>query len=182
MTVTQLTGAPRRTLLAASITVRIADLLGTYMAREKLPAVLALLEPHLSPTPVGPDVQTWIPSDVAIGLHRILPAWPAGLAHAVLEAARPWFRAETPPARVQTGAGDLSDPALTAQEIAVLVRFAAGMETAEVGDDLGLTDDMIKGYSTKILRKFGVKNRAAAIHRGHSLGYLAADEPGAVSA
>jgi two-component system nitrate/nitrite response regulator NarL len=52
---------------------------------------------------------------------------------------------------------------LNGREIDVLARLAEGASHKEIGRDLGLAEVTIKLHTQRIVRKLGVKNRAAAI-------------------
>ena len=54
-----------------------------------------------------------------------------------------------------------SDP-LSAREVDVLRLVAAGRANREVGDELGLTENTVKGYLKTILSKLGAADRTAA--------------------
>jgi len=58
------------------------------------------------------------------------------------------------------GAGDAP---LNGREIDVLARLAEGASHKEIGRELGLAEVTIKLHTQRIVRKLGVKNRAAAI-------------------
>jgi DNA-binding NarL/FixJ family response regulator len=55
------------------------------------------------------------------------------------------------------------ETALNGREIDVLARLAEGSSHKEIGRELGLAEVTIKLHTQRIVRKLGVKNRAAAI-------------------
>jgi DNA-binding NarL/FixJ family response regulator len=68
------------------------------------------------------------------------------------------FVASTGPPR-----GSRSDPCLTDREQSVLGLVAAGLTTTEISQELWLSEHTIKFHLTKVYRKLGVANRAAAV-------------------
>ncbi len=71
---------------------------------------------------------------------------------------------ETPRGANAAGAKAQNDEAgLNGREIDVLARLAEGASHKEIGRELGLAEVTIKLHTQRIVRKLGVKNRAAAI-------------------
>jgi len=72
------------------------------------------------------------------------------------------------PGRTEAAAKPLAreDAALNGREIDVLARLAEGASHKEIGRELGLAEVTIKLHTQRIVRKLGVKNRAAAIAMG----------------
>lgn len=202
MTVTPLPVPPRQATvpsgLPGGITLRLSELLGRHNADGCLPAVLTLLEPYCQEAPAGPGVDTWMPSSLVLRLYRVLPAWPSGLAHAVLEAAQPWMpipgkptlRAADPGARRASSAtpaapappapsveptvlaADSSGAALSPREREVLLGMANGLTNGDIGRSLYLSEDTIKTHARRMFGKLEVKDRAQAVARGYQLGIL----------
>jgi DNA-binding NarL/FixJ family response regulator len=72
------------------------------------------------------------------------------------------FVASTGPLRGSRN-GSLSDPCLTDREQSVLGLAAAGLTTTQISQELWLSEHTIKFHLTKVYRKLGVANRAAAV-------------------
>ena len=62
---------------------------------------------------------------------------------------------------------------LTAREIEILGLYAAGYNNPQVAEQLFLAGSTVKWYARQIYGKLGVANRAAALSKARSLGYLA---------
>jgi DNA-binding CsgD family transcriptional regulator len=54
---------------------------------------------------------------------------------------------------------------LTAREIAVVEQVAAGLDNAEVGRRLGVSEKTVRNHLTRVFEKFGVRSRAQLIVR-----------------
>lgn len=67
------------------------------------------------------------------------------------------------PASAAAKPASRKDATLNGREIDVLERLAEGASHKEIGRDLGLAEVTIKLHTQRIVRKLGVKNRAAAI-------------------
>ncbi|HEY9354660.1 MAG TPA: helix-turn-helix transcriptional regulator [Nocardioides sp.] len=205
MTVTPLPVPPRQATvpsgLPGGITLRLSELLGRHNADGCLPAVLTLLEPYCQDTPAGPDVDTWMPASLVLRIYRVLPAWPSGLAHAVLEAAQPWMpipgkatlraadpgarraSSSTPPAAAPPAApassveptvlaAESSAAGLSPREREVLLGMANGLTNGDIGRSLYLSEDTIKTHARRMFAKLEAKDRAQAVARGYQLGIL----------
>ena len=61
---------------------------------------------------------------------------------------------------------------LSERQQAVLTLMAEGATNRTIGHALGLSVDTVKHHTTLIYRRLGVRNRAAAVHRGQRLGLL----------
>ncbi len=69
-----------------------------------------------------------------------------------------------------------SEPALSRQEMAVLVWMARGLSNADIGTELGLAPHTVNTYVRRIFTKLGVTDRTTAVLRGVARGFiLAAD-------
>jgi DNA-binding NarL/FixJ family response regulator len=62
--------------------------------------------------------------------------------------------------------------ALSAREQHILDLMAEGATNQAIARELALSVDTVKHYTTVIYRRLGVRNRAAAVHRGQQLGLL----------
>ena len=65
----------------------------------------------------------------------------------------------------------LAEP-LTDREASILRLMAAGLSHNEIADELYLSANTIKWYSTRIYRKLGVRRRSQAVARAQDLGLL----------
>lgn len=61
---------------------------------------------------------------------------------------------------------------LKEREISILRLIAAGLSNREIADELYLSVNTIKAYTSQIYGKMGVKKRAEAVARAHELGIL----------
>jgi DNA-binding CsgD family transcriptional regulator len=68
------------------------------------------------------------------------------------------------------------EPALSRQEIAVLVLMAQGKSNADVGAGLGLAPHTINTYVRRIFSKLSVTDRTSAVLRGIARGYILASD------
>lgn len=73
--------------------------------------------------------------------------------------------------RPQSSFSPLVEP-LTDREMAVLRLIAAGLSNREIADELYLSVNTIKWYTSHIYGKLGVSKRAEAVARAHELGIL----------
>lgn len=63
-------------------------------------------------------------------------------------------------------------PELTARQIEVLTRVAAGMTNALIARTLGIAEETVKRHVREIRFKLGAADRAHAVHIGWQRGYL----------
>jgi DNA-binding CsgD family transcriptional regulator len=77
----------------------------------------------------------------------------------------------TPPPRAPISPDSLPDP-LKTQEIEILRLIAAGYANKEIAQELSLSVNTIKMYTTQIYRKLSVQRRTEAVARGRELGLL----------
>ena len=77
---------------------------------------------------------------------------------------------ETPPAG-KVPSGDLVEP-LSAREVEVLGLIAEGLSNGEIASRLYISLSTVKGHTTSIFGRLGVKNRTQAVARARSLGLL----------
>jgi LuxR family maltose regulon positive regulatory protein len=61
---------------------------------------------------------------------------------------------------------------LTDREIAVLRALRGPLTAREIGAELRLSINTVKGYTKSLYRKLGVDSRAEAVHRAHDLGLI----------
>lgn len=61
---------------------------------------------------------------------------------------------------------------LTPRECEVLEGIARGMTNAQIGAELYLTEDSVKGYAVSLFRKLGASNRPHAVAIGFRTGRL----------
>jgi LuxR family maltose regulon positive regulatory protein len=61
---------------------------------------------------------------------------------------------------------------LTAAQVRVLRLLASHLSLAQIGDELSVTRNTVKGHVAAIYRKLGAANRAEAVRRGHDQGLL----------
>jgi ATP/maltotriose-dependent transcriptional regulator MalT len=66
-----------------------------------------------------------------------------------------------------------SEDTLSACELNVLRRVAAGMTNAEAAADLGVAASTVKWHLENIYRKLDVRKRRAAVRRAQALGLIA---------
>jgi LuxR family transcriptional regulator, maltose regulon positive regulatory protein len=69
------------------------------------------------------------------------------------------------------GLGVLAED-LTGRELAVLRALAGPPSAREIGAELYLSINTVKGYTKSLYRKLGVVTRADAVARGHELGLI----------
>jgi DNA-binding NarL/FixJ family response regulator len=62
--------------------------------------------------------------------------------------------------------------ALSEREVEILRLMTAGMNNAEIANALFISEGTVKNYVSKILAKFGVRDRVRAVLRGIQSGYL----------
>jgi DNA-binding NarL/FixJ family response regulator len=62
--------------------------------------------------------------------------------------------------------------ALSEREVEILRLMTAGMNNSEIADALFISEGTVKNYVSKILAKFGVRDRVRAVLRGIQSGYL----------
>ncbi len=77
---------------------------------------------------------------------------------------------EAPPAG-KAAAGDLVEP-LSERELGVLGLIAEGLSNREIASRLYISLSTVKGHTTNIFGKLGVRNRIQAVARARSLGLL----------
>ena len=61
---------------------------------------------------------------------------------------------------------------LNERELSILRLMAAGLSNREIADELYLSVNTIKWYSSQIYGKLGVRRRTEAVDRAHELGIL----------
>ena len=61
---------------------------------------------------------------------------------------------------------------LTDRELAVLRALSGPLTAREIGAELHLSINTIKGYTKSLYRKLGVATRAGAVARGRGLGLI----------
>jgi LuxR family maltose regulon positive regulatory protein len=98
-------------------------------------------------------------------LKKILPLDRTGYAQQLISA----FAGIDREPVVQTSI--LLDP-LTEREIELLRLIAAGLSNKEIADRLFLTEGTVKGYTSTIYSKLGVRRRTEAVERARDLGIL----------
>jgi len=74
-------------------------------------------------------------------------------------------------ARAARRDGELAE-ALTERELSVLRALPGPLSQREIGHELFLSVNTVKGYSKSLYRKLGVASRADAVHRGRELGLI----------
>ena len=74
----------------------------------------------------------------------------------------------------QSPAGRLIEP-LSQRELEVLGLIAEGLSNAEIARRLYISLSTVKGHTTNIFGKLGVRNRTGAVTRARSLGLLPPD-------
>jgi LuxR family maltose regulon positive regulatory protein len=62
--------------------------------------------------------------------------------------------------------------ALTDRELAILRALRGPLTAREIGAEMYLSVNTVKGYTKSLYRKLGVVTRADAVHRGHHLGLI----------
>lgn len=67
-------------------------------------------------------------------------------------------------------------PSLTDREQDVLHLLCRGASTKEIAAALTLSPETVKDYLSNLYAKFGVRDRAAAVHAAHALGWVALDD------
>ena len=67
--------------------------------------------------------------------------------------------------------GELTEE-LTDRELAILRALRGPLSTREIGRELYLSINTVKGYSKNLYRKLGVVTRADAVRRGQELGLI----------
>ena len=87
-------------------------------------------------------------------------------------------RAEALEARLGRGAvtaaraqGDLLED-LTERELSILRALRGPLSAREIGAEMYLSINTVKGYTKSLYRKLGVVTRADAVRRGHDLGLI----------
>lgn len=151
--------------------VRIGQLLGRHHAGQHLPAIRALLEPHLVGVRALPEVETVIPVGV---VARLLTLLPSSLALAIVESVAPWLPTAAAPTPVETApaAARVEPVRLTDRELEVLVRIGSGLTNAQIGRQIYLSEETVKTHVRRLLRKLGARDRAHAVALGFRLGVL----------
>jgi LuxR family maltose regulon positive regulatory protein len=76
------------------------------------------------------------------------------------------------PSQIGTTSSTALDEPLNEREQAVLRLIAAGLSNREIADELYLSVNTIKWYTTQIYGKLAVSKRAEAVDRAHDLGIL----------
>jgi LuxR family maltose regulon positive regulatory protein len=61
---------------------------------------------------------------------------------------------------------------LTDRELSILRALRGPLTAREIGSELFLSINTVKGYTKSLYRKLGVESRADAVHRGHELGLI----------
>jgi LuxR family maltose regulon positive regulatory protein len=61
---------------------------------------------------------------------------------------------------------------LTDRELAILRALRGPLTAREIGGQLYLSVNTVKGYSKSLYRKLGVVSRPDAVRRGHQLGLI----------
>jgi LuxR family maltose regulon positive regulatory protein len=61
---------------------------------------------------------------------------------------------------------------LTDRELAILRALRGPLSAREIGDEMYLSINTVKGYTKSLYRKLGVVTRADAVRRGHELGLI----------
>jgi LuxR family maltose regulon positive regulatory protein len=74
-------------------------------------------------------------------------------------------------AGVARARGELTEE-LTDRELAILRALRGPLSSREIGRELYLSINTVKGYSKNLYRKLGVVTRADAVRRGHELGLI----------
>jgi LuxR family maltose regulon positive regulatory protein len=74
-------------------------------------------------------------------------------------------------ARAARRGGELAE-ALTERELSVLRALPGPLSQREIGHELFLSVNTVKGYSKSLYRKLGVASRADAVDRGRELGLI----------
>jgi LuxR family maltose regulon positive regulatory protein len=74
-------------------------------------------------------------------------------------------------ARTARSRGALAEE-LTDRELAVLRALRGPLSTREIGSELYLSINTVKGYTKSLYRKLGVVSRSEAVHRGQELGLI----------
>ena len=67
--------------------------------------------------------------------------------------------------------GGVNEP-LTDRELDILRAFRGSLTAREIGAELCLSINTVKGYTKSLYRKLGVVTRADAVRRGHELGLI----------
>jgi DNA-binding CsgD family transcriptional regulator len=65
---------------------------------------------------------------------------------------------------------------LTGVEIRILRLVASGHTNAEIGEQLGFSEEVVKRYLRTLRFVLGARDRAHAVHRGWECGYLGREE------
>jgi DNA-binding NarL/FixJ family response regulator len=68
---------------------------------------------------------------------------------------------------------------LTTRETQILGLLGAGLTNPEIAERLTIGEETVKTHVARVLRKLGVRSRAAAAVRAHELGVSAPDPPAA---
>ena len=90
-----------------------------------------------------------------VGISSLPPAYAAVLAHG----------------RVAHSRGVLAEE-LTDRELAVLRALRGPLSAREIGAELYLSVNTVKGYTKNLYRKLGVVTRVEAVRRGQELGLI----------
>ncbi|WP_020653375.1 response regulator [Massilia niastensis] len=85
-----------------------------------------------------------------------------------LAAGRRYF----PPQVAAELANHLGQESLTVRELEVLELIARGRGNKQIGADLGLSEDTVKGHMRRIMEKLGANNRTHAVTIGIERGFL----------
>ena len=65
---------------------------------------------------------------------------------------------------------------LSAREVDVLKRIAAGLSNRQIGDRLGMSENGVKRYGTALLGKLGAQDRTHAVTRALDRGIIHLDD------
>jgi LuxR family maltose regulon positive regulatory protein len=68
-------------------------------------------------------------------------------------------------------AGSLVEP-LTDRELSILRALRGPLTAREIGTEMFLSINTVKGYTKSLYRKLGVVSRSEAVRRGHELGLI----------
>ncbi len=74
--------------------------------------------------------------------------------------------------RTQLTSTELTPETLSAQQIVILRLVAQGLSSREIGMQLYLSENTVKGYVQEILHRLGVKNRTEAVMVAVKQGWL----------
>lgn len=153
-------------LLAAQVQLALA-----LDAAHRATDAVATLRPAIATAAAGEHIRVFLDEGTPMRdlLSRSVTAGPASdFVRRVLEA----FDAE-PDADPRPDAASGPLPAgLTAREVEVLRLIAQGLSNQQIGDQLFLALDTVKGCNRRLFEKLGVSRRTEAVARGRALGVL----------